>query len=1080
VIDSTYRSRSGSHKVIVDNQHESTRESLLAQGGSLVATYESFSLIKVPGSLDSARAEALQFGGAVRDDLNVLLLRTGAVDTSEISPAELEELKTQQVYGDRLYLIQMVGPVKQEWYDALAAHSEILCYVPNNAFLVRATDADVALVALLKTESNAVVQWAGGFNPAYKISPDLNLAAAGRDMWVTVQIADSDHIDFDLQQLASLSSSNSLVKTGKIENFVDVRIRIAAHRIPEVSQMDNVVWIEPWRIPTLLDERQGLIVASKFAGAQVEQSSYLAWLQSKGLAITPDFVVDIADTGFDQGDLDPEVMHKDFLNPAGVARVVYARMVSGSSLDGIPNDTGGHGTLNAAIVGGYNTFKDFPYADFAGYNLGLGVHPFAKLGITKIFGPDFTDPDLRVMVDAMYADGTRISSNSWGSDTNAYGVDSQIYDSLVRDSQGNEPGNQEMTFVFAAGNQGPGGKLSSPATAKNVIAVGAGENLRDGVDGCGIGPDGGDDAMSIISFSSGGPTTDGRVKPDLVAPGTHIQGARSQDPAYDGRSVCGPANFPAGQTLYTWSSGTSHSTPAVAGAAALVRQWFQQGTGHAPSPAMVKAYLTNSTSYMTGNLASGDLPGNNQGWGLVNIGRAFDDTPRVTLDQNQVFSSTGQSFTLEGTIVDTSKPFRVTIAWTDAPGTVVANPAVNDLDLQVEIDGKTYLGNRFSGQTSVEGGTADHLNNVESVWLPAGTNGDFVVRVVAANIVGDGVPANTDPTDQDFALVIYNAQSGQGDGSIDSPPVVNLVSPVGGERLVAGHIVRILWDASDDKGILSQKVEFSSDAGATFTLLASLDGNARSLDWHVPDLPTHFGRVRITALDGVNLPISSASRDNFELVTGPPDMSPPSVQLLSPTGDSLVGGGTTTQIKWTEDDDVGVTRRVLELSLDAGNTFQTLASVTGPGSGEQQSYGWEVPASPTSTKCKVRITVFDGAGNSATATSLARFEIWALPIIKSIDLVTNKKGKGELQISGRDFRLGETEVYADGTKLSKVKFTEKCDSDTGICRRLSSLDKKLNKKVPEGQFTKFVVVLPRTGQASPVFSWKRKKPKATG
>ena len=68
-----------------------------------------------------------------------------------------------------------------------------------------------------------------------------------------------------------------------------------------------------------------------------------------------------------------------------------------------------------------------------------------------------------------------------------------------------------------------------------------------------------------------------------------------------------------------------------------------------------------------------------------------------------------------------------------------------------------YKGNVFSGGVSTPGGVADPRNNLESVYLPAGTSGNFSVSVVAANIAGNGVPGNPDVTDQDFALVVSNA-----------------------------------------------------------------------------------------------------------------------------------------------------------------------------------------------------------------------------------------------------------------------------------------------------------------------------------
>src|SRR5262249_42409430 len=131
-------------------------------------------------------------------------------------------------------------------------------------------------------------------------------------------------------------------------------------------------------------------------------------------------------------------------------------------------------------------------------------------------------------------------------DDGVYGSDSQEYDGLVRDAQPagapfSATGNQEMVIVFAAGNAGPNaGSVGSPATAKNVISVGAAENVRSlapanggndplGNDGCSIPDAAANSGNDITSFSSRGPCTDGRIKPDLVAPGTHITGGVAQN-----------------------------------------------------------------------------------------------------------------------------------------------------------------------------------------------------------------------------------------------------------------------------------------------------------------------------------------------------------------------------------------------------------------------------------------------------------------------------------------------------------------------------------------------------------------------
>jgi subtilisin-like proprotein convertase family protein len=487
-------------------------------------------------------------------------------------------------------------------------------------------------------------------------------------------------------------------------------------------------------------------------------------------------------------------------NTGLASRVVYNRLEgtanAGSSLQGCD----GHGTLNGHIVGGYNDRTNgFPHQDSAGYRYGLGIAPFAKLGSSVIFDPDYyTFPDFEDMISRAYRDGARISSESWGSDTfGGYDIDAQAYDALVRDAQPTNSavavaGNQPMIIVFPSGNAGAQGAatVGSPGTAKNVITVGASENVHShaitnggisaiGLDGCGSPDTEADNASDMAVFSSRGPCSDGRLKPELVAPGTHITGGVAQQSktmagngndllcfSTNATGICAIQNdsggytnyFPTNQQWYTTSSGTSHSTPAVAGGAALVWQYFlNQGWGQ-PSPAMVKAYLVNTARYMTGLDAGDTLWSNNQGLGMMNLGTAFDGVARVRRDQrtNDVFTASGQSHAISGVPVDTNKPVRVALSWTDAPGSTAGNAYKNDLDLTVSAGGILYRGNVFNGANSTNGGAADRINNAECVFLPAGTTGALAVVVSAANINSDGVPNVAPALDQDYALVVYN------------------------------------------------------------------------------------------------------------------------------------------------------------------------------------------------------------------------------------------------------------------------------------------------------------------------------------
>jgi hypothetical protein len=135
-------------------------------------------------------------------------------------------------------------------------------------------------------------------------------------------------------------------------------------------------------------------------------------------------------------------------------------------------------------------------------------------------------------------------------------------------------------------------------------------------------------------------------------------------------------------------------------------------------------------------------------------------------------------------VPDPSRPLRVTLVWSDAPGAVGANPAlVNNLDLTVETNGTTYKGNVFSGGWSTTGGTADIRNNVENVFVQS-PGGDAVITISATAIVGDGVYYSGDTTDQSFALVCSNCAE-QADFTLAvNPSALGVCAPADGSFAV--------------------------------------------------------------------------------------------------------------------------------------------------------------------------------------------------------------------------------------------------------------------------------------------------------
>jgi Subtilase family/Viral BACON domain len=729
--------------------------------------YGSFKMI-VADEISAGGRDALASSGIeFQDDIDQIPLngyilntadRTGELDRI---PADLRQTKMADALasggaaGSGLYVVQFIGPIKDEWLDNLrATGSEIVTYVPNNAYIVRSNDKAAARLAGLKNDHT--VQYVGDYEPAFRMTPELQeirSAMPGESVPVTVQVIGGRSADKTIAALKAVAVE--FVQEHAVLNYRNVELSVPVSHLGDIASMEDVFNVELRTVKTKLDEAQGVILSGALSGNVPSGPGYLSFLATKGFNSSQfgSFAVNVADDAYQ---LTGASQHPDL--PA--ARVAFQNNPTAQA-----GAQEGHGFLNSNIVGGFNSGTGSAVEDASGYNYGLGIAPFAKVGITAIFGNGASTPT--AWESTAYGQTARISSNSWGftgAAAKKYDANAQEYDRIVRDAQTGTAGNQQMIVVFAAGNDGSGANtVSSPATAKNVITAAASENVRQtGTDGCAVANSGADSANDIINFSSRGPVNsaggDGRVKPDLSAPGTHIEAGIPQS-NYTGASVC-DKYWPAGQTLYGWSSGTSHSCPAIAGGMALVFQDFINKSIGTPSPAMAKAILMSSAAYMGGTGAGGNLPSNSQGMGRMDLGRAFDGTSRILVDQSQVLAATGNTYTTSGTISDTSKPVRITMAYSDAPGPTTGAPFVNNLDLEVSVGATTYKGNVFSGANSITGGTADSKNNVESVFLPAGTSGTFTVTVRATNIAGDGVPGNGDTTDQDFALVVYNATSG--------------------------------------------------------------------------------------------------------------------------------------------------------------------------------------------------------------------------------------------------------------------------------------------------------------------------------
>ncbi len=276
----------------------------------------------------------------------------------------------------------------------------------------------------------------------------------------------------------------------------------------------------------------------------------------------------IIDTGIDDG-------HEQFDDVGKIAG--WTDLVNNQP---DPYDDHGHGSHVANIAAGAGTGG--PSAP------GLrGVAPGAKIYAVKTLNSAGSAPESTVITAVEWCAnqlGVHIISMSLGTAGGSNGQDS------LSVAVNNAVTNYGKIAVIAAGNSGPGNEtVGSPGAAAQAITVGAAANYT------------GDHGVYLVSFSSRGPTLDGRLKPEIVAPGVRINAAaaNSADGNGDGAS-----------DGYFSISGTSMATPFAAGALALA----VQASGFTLTPALAKTYLAQSAQDR--GAAGGD---NEYGHGLIDV-----------------------------------------------------------------------------------------------------------------------------------------------------------------------------------------------------------------------------------------------------------------------------------------------------------------------------------------------------------------------------------------------------------------------------------------------------------------------------
>ncbi|MDP4182816.1 MAG: S8 family serine peptidase, partial [Bacillota bacterium] len=577
------------------------------------------------------------------------------------------------------YIISFSGPITQAMKDSVESVGvKLLDYIPDFSFLSFITSDMAEKVKNVDCVDNVIP-----YDSQFKIDPDLldkinSKDANGLENDVKIKISTFDN---DLSSLDTDIKSNGSLKLKSGRNVVTVKSKFK--NIKGLINNNSIKYIEE-----AVDIKADNDIARGITGAESFPS---LTYQGDGQ------IIGTADSGLDNGNagLAAGTLHKDFSGRID-------KIVDYTGENGV--DVVGHGTHTAGSIIGDGTMSNGKIK---------GTAPKAHLFVQDvgIFDEFKITSDYDLLNEA-YANGARIHSDSWGSPVKG------VYNSECIDIDQYIWDHPDMIAVFSAGNNGKKGSpsLGAPGTAKNCITVGASENFRPYMlmnEGLSVS----DNPSERANFSSYG-CADGRIKPDVVAPGTFIASTLS--------SAVNPDDvFPyPGNQYYQFMSGTSMSTPITAGNVAVIREYIQKNYGiTSPTAALVKAFLIN------GALKQGYTA--EQGWGKTSV---YDSLFSTKIIEKNTTLTTGQTATYATncTVTSSDKPLKITLAWSDYPSSTTASKAlVNDLNLKVTApDGTVYNGNDFTAPYNSE---VDNKNNVENITISTPKAGTYKIEVSGYN-----------------------------------------------------------------------------------------------------------------------------------------------------------------------------------------------------------------------------------------------------------------------------------------------------------------------------------------------------------
>ncbi|MCK6456191.1 MAG: S8 family serine peptidase [Phycisphaerae bacterium] len=616
-----------------------------------------------------------------------------------LTPAELQRAAAAD--GRAHVLLRFAKPADDALRHELArAGVELLAPVGDNAFFAVAragrnleTLARIAAIQSIERIDRAVKQhpailandW-----PAYaivgKTEPAPESAAPAEDIVAAYALF---HPDVPLQQAVNVAMQLGAVVRAELFPINALVIELPRSAVATLADRDELQWIEPPLPPLSIvnDSNRALTQAATVQGAPYN-------LTGAGVNVLV----------YDGGTA--RATHQDFGGRVSV------RDSSGT----ITHATHVCGTVGGSGVASGGTYKGMaPGVTIQSYGF-----QYDGTGTFLYTNPGDLQTDYNQAINTF---GAQISNNSIGTNTETngfpcsiqgdYGVTDQLIDSIVRGSLG-----APFRVVWANGNERQGNRCdiegfgdyystAPPACAKNHITVGAVNSNND----------------SMTSFSSWGPVDDGRLKPDIAAPGCQSNGD-------GGVTSCSSSS----DTAYVAQCGTSMAAPTVTGVCALLLQDFRAQFPGSPDPrnSTLKILLAHNAADL-GNTG----PDYQFGYGSVRIQSSIDFMRTGNFFENSV--GHGGTVNTSVNVAPGTTQLKITLAWDDAPGTPNVNPAiVNDLDLVVlspsAVQAFPWTLNPTNPSAAAVQSQADHVNNIEQVLVNSPEAGIWQVQVVGNNV----------------------------------------------------------------------------------------------------------------------------------------------------------------------------------------------------------------------------------------------------------------------------------------------------------------------------------------------------------